>query len=70
MVRSGWSKTSIKVGGKVIAIIYPLRDGQKGGMLKQITAMETGKTFSVTIAGENIDRPNIDEPLPAKPEAK
>ena len=35
--RNGWSKQSLKAGQKVDMVIYPLRDGRKGGFTVAVT---------------------------------
>lgn len=42
--RAGWKWNMIKVGDKVTAIIAPLRTGEPGGLLKQIT-LPDGRSF-------------------------
>ena len=37
MVRSGWTRGTVKVGDKVVAVINPLRDGRPNGSLVTIT---------------------------------
>ncbi len=43
--RAGWKWNMIKVGDKVTAIIAPLRTGEPGGLLKQIT-LSDGRRFN------------------------
>jgi hypothetical protein len=35
--RHGWSKRSLNPGDKVTVVIYPLRDGRKGGFAVRVT---------------------------------
>ncbi|MDB5459177.1 MAG: hypothetical protein JWO72_918 [Caulobacteraceae bacterium] len=35
--RNGWTKTSLKPGDKVSALIHPLRDGTRGGQMVTVT---------------------------------
>jgi hypothetical protein len=35
--RNGWTKASLKPGDKVDMVIYPLRDGRKGGFTVAVT---------------------------------
>lgn len=42
--RNGWSKASLKPGDKVDMVIYPLRDGRKGGFTVAVTFAD-GKTI-------------------------
>jgi len=42
--RGGWSSRTIKPGDVVTAIMSPLRDGQAGGLLLQLT-LPNGKTM-------------------------
>ena len=59
LVRSGWSRNTIKPGDKVTANVHPLRDGTKGAALQKITLADTGQ--SVTYSIRDSDRPNIDQ---------
>ena len=59
LVRSGWSRNTIKPGDKVTADVHPLRDGSKGAALNKITLTDTGQSFSYSI--RDADRPNIDQ---------
>jgi len=42
--RAGWKWNMIKVGDKVTAIIAPLRTGEPGGLLKEIT-LPNGRSY-------------------------
>lgn len=33
MTRQGWNKSSFKAGDKIVVVIHPLRNGEKGGSL-------------------------------------
>jgi hypothetical protein len=35
--RNGWTKTSIKAGDKLVAVVHPLVDGTPGGQLVTVT---------------------------------
>ena len=59
LVRSGWSRNTIKPGDKVTANVHPLRDGTKGAALQKITLADTGQSFTYSI--RDSDRPNIDQ---------
>ena len=59
LVRSGWSRNTVKPGDKVTANVHPLRDGSKGAALNKITLTETGQSFTYNI--RDADRPNIDQ---------
>ncbi len=59
LVRSGWSRNTVKPGDKVTANVHPLRDGSKGAALNKITLTETGQSFTYSI--RDADRPNIDQ---------
>ena len=59
LVRSGWSRNTVKPGDKVTAAVHPLRDGTKGAALNKITLTETGQSFTYNI--RDADRPNIDQ---------
>jgi hypothetical protein len=65
LVRSGgWTRTAVKPGDKVTVDLSPLRDGKKGGALKKITLMETGKFLTADIRAQ--ERANLEEEAPAK----
>jgi hypothetical protein len=50
LVRLGWTRTSIKPGDRVEAIIHLLRDAEEhGGSLQNIRSLETGKTFTTNL---------------------
>ncbi len=69
LVRAGgWSRTAVKPGDKVKVDFAPLRDGKKGGALKRITLVESGKFYSADIRAQ--ERANLEEEPPAKPAAK
>jgi hypothetical protein len=59
LVRSGWSRNTIKPGDKVVVDVHPLRDGSKGAALRKITLADTGQSFTYSI--RDADRPNIDQ---------
>lgn len=42
--RAGWKWNMIKVGDRITAIIAPLRTGEPGGLLKQVT-LSDGRRF-------------------------
>ena len=44
LVREGWTKTTLKVGDKVQALINPLRDGKPGGVYVGVT-LSDGKVL-------------------------
>lgn len=37
MVRTGWKRTTVKAGDKVVVVVNPLRDGRPNGSLVSIT---------------------------------
>jgi hypothetical protein len=53
--RVGWKFNMIKVGDKITTIIAPLRTGEPGGLLKQVTLAD-GRKFS---NGGPAGNPNI-----------
>ena len=59
LIRSGWSRNTIKPGDKVTAVVHPLRDGSKGAALNKITLTDTGQSFTYSI--RDGDRPNIEQ---------
>jgi hypothetical protein len=44
MSRAGWTSRSVKVGERVTVIMSPLRNGQPGGLLHEVT-FSNGKTL-------------------------
>ena len=54
--RIGWKFNMIKVGDKITTIIAPLRTGEPGGLLKQVT-LEDGRKFG---NGGPAGKPNIE----------
>jgi len=54
--RIGWKFNMIKVGDKITTIIAPLRTGEPGGLLKQVT-LSDGRKFS---NGGPAGKPNIE----------
>jgi hypothetical protein len=53
--RVGWKFNMIKPGDKITVIVAPLKTGEPGGLLKQITLAD-GRTFS---NGGPAGKPNI-----------
>jgi hypothetical protein len=67
LIRSGgWTRTAVRPGDKVTVDFSPLRDGKKGGALKKITLVDTGKSYTADIRAQ--ERANLEEEPPAKPE--
>ena len=58
LVRSGWTRTSVKPGDKVSMDAAPLRDGTKGALLRKVTIAASGQTFSYNIRDQ--ERPNLE----------
>jgi hypothetical protein len=54
--RVGWKFNMIKPGDKVTVIIAPLRSGEPGGLLKQVT-LQDGRKFG---NGKPAGKPNIE----------
>jgi hypothetical protein len=54
--RVGWKFNMIRVGDKITTIIAPLRTGEPGGLLKQVT-LPDGRKFS---NGGPAGKPNIE----------
>jgi hypothetical protein len=50
--RAGWKWNMIKVGDKVTVIIAPLRSGESGGLLKEITLRDGRKFGNGPAAGK------------------
>lgn len=64
LVRAGgWTRTAVKPGEKVTVNFSPLRDGRKGGALKKITMLDSGKFLTADIRAQ--ERANLEE-SPAK----
>lgn len=65
LVRAGgWTRNSVKPGDKVVIDMAPLRDGKKGGALKKVTLVETGKFLTADIRAQ--ERANLEQEVPAK----
>jgi hypothetical protein len=65
LVRSGgWTRTAIKPGDKVTVDLSPLRDGKKGGALKKITILDSGKVYTTNIREQ--ERANLEQEAPPK----
>lgn len=65
LVRSGgWTRTSVKPGDKVVVDMAPLRDGKKGGALKKITMVDSGKFLTADIRAQ--ERANLEQEALAK----
>jgi hypothetical protein len=65
LVRAGgWTRNAVKPGDKVTVDFSPLRDGKKGGALKKITLVDTGKFYTADIRAQ--ERANLEEEPPAK----
>jgi hypothetical protein len=58
LIRAGWKATTLKPGDKVTVKVFPLRDGEPGGLFQ-----------SVTLAGGQVltERAAIATPAPATP---
>jgi hypothetical protein len=60
LVRAGgWTRNAVKKGDKVAVDFSPLRNGDKGGALKKITMVDTGKFLTADIRAQ--ERPNLQE---------
>jgi hypothetical protein len=44
MQRTGWKRTTLKPGDKVVAVANPLKDGRSNGLLVRITVPD-GRTL-------------------------
>ena len=55
----GWSRNVVKVGDKAVVDFSPLRNGNKGGALKKITLVDTGKFYTADIRAQ--ERANLEE---------
>ena len=65
LVRAGgWSRNSVKPGDKVTITMAPLRDGKKGGALKKVTLVDSGKFLTADIRAQ--ERANLEQEAPAK----
>ncbi len=57
----GWSRNVVKAGDKAVIDFNPLRNGTKGGALKKITLVDTGKFYTADIRAQ--ERANLEEPV-------
>jgi hypothetical protein len=65
LVRAGgWTRNSVKPGDKVTIDMAPLRDGKKGGALKKVTLVDSGKFLTADIRAQ--ERANLEQEAPAK----
>ena len=65
LVRAGgWTRTAVKPGDKVVVNFSPLRDGRKGGALRKITLVDSGKFLTADIRAQ--ERANLEETPPGK----
>jgi hypothetical protein len=46
--RAGWNSRTVRFGDKVTAVMAPLRDGQPGGLLLELT-LPSGKVMNVPV---------------------
>lgn len=46
MGRQGWTKSTLKAGDPIDAVIHPLRDGNKGGALFYITRADGSRLYT------------------------
>jgi hypothetical protein len=53
MHRGGWTSRTVKPGDQVSAIVAPLRDGQPGGLLLELT-LPDGKKMSPGVPNEHL----------------
>jgi hypothetical protein len=60
----GWTRTAVRPGDKVTVDFAPLRDGRKGGALRKITLVDSGKYYTADIRAQ--ERANLEEETPAK----
>jgi hypothetical protein len=58
LIRAGWKATTLKPGDKVTVKVFPLRDGEPGGLFQ-----------SVTLAGGQVltERAAVAPPAPPTP---
>jgi hypothetical protein len=61
---SNWTHSSVKAGDKVEVGFFPLRSGKKGGALKKLTLLDTGKVYTTDIRAQ--ENANLDETQPGK----
>ncbi len=60
LVRAGgWNRNVVKAGDKVVVDFNPLRNGNKGGALKKITLVDTGKYYTADIRSQ--ESANLEE---------
>ncbi|HTD90379.1 MAG TPA: DUF6152 family protein [Burkholderiales bacterium] len=60
----GWTRNAVKPGDKVVIEMAPLRDGKKGGALKKVTLVDSGKFLTADIRAQ--ERANLEQEAPAK----
>jgi hypothetical protein len=53
MHRGGWTSRTVKPGDHVSAVVAPLRDGQSGGLLLELT-LPDGKKMSPGVPNEHL----------------
>jgi Family of unknown function (DUF6152) len=58
MTRSGWTKRSLNPGDRVKVQIAPLRDGMSGGLMRQITLLDSGQVLKWTFADS--EKPGVE----------
>jgi hypothetical protein len=56
---SNWTHNSVKAGDKVEVGFFPLRNGKKGGALKKLTLLDTGKVYTTDIRAQ--ENANLEE---------
>lgn len=55
LVRAGgWTRNSVKPGDKVTIDMAPLRDGKKGGALKKVTLVDSGRFLTANIRAQEL----------------
>jgi hypothetical protein len=52
--RQGWTKSTLKAGDPIDAVVHPLRDGNKGGSLFYITKADGSRMYT------DIARPKVE----------
>ena len=59
LTRSGWTRTSLKQNDRVEMTVAPLRDGNHGGLLRQVKLVDTGQILDASNAIRAGETPNL-----------
>ena len=59
LTRVGWTRTSLKQNDRVEMTVAPLRDGNHGGLLRQVKLVDTGQILDASNALRAGETPNL-----------